>query len=160
MCRRTVFGNRLLAQWTLTYMPDHSLIFLWFYLFIHFWLRWVFLLQGLFSSCRQRGLLSNCGGWASHRSGFSCCTACTPRCSDFSICGTEPQYLQVPASRAQTPQFMAHGLRRSVACGTFPDQGSNLCLLSAITFFTTEAPRKPHVNDPELKDTSKQKFLT
>ena len=28
-----------------------------------------------FSSCRERGLLSSCGAWASHRGGFSCCGA-------------------------------------------------------------------------------------
>ena len=31
------------------------------------------LLRGLFSSCSERGLLSSCGGWAFHCSGFSCC---------------------------------------------------------------------------------------
>ena len=28
-----------------------------------------------FSSCRERGLLSSCSAWASHRGGFSCCGA-------------------------------------------------------------------------------------
>ena len=30
-----------------------------------------------FSSCSSRGLRSNCGAWASHRRGFSCCGAPT-----------------------------------------------------------------------------------
>ena len=30
------------------------------------------LLHGLFSSCGKRDLLSSCGAWASHCSGFSC----------------------------------------------------------------------------------------
>ena len=30
-----------------------------------------------FSSCREQGLLSSCGAWASHCSGFSCCGAGT-----------------------------------------------------------------------------------
>ena len=30
-----------------------------------------------FSSCHEQGLLSSCGAWASHCSGFSCCGAVT-----------------------------------------------------------------------------------
>ena len=40
------------------------------YLFIHFW---ALLLCRLFSNCGERGLLSDCGAWASHRRGLSCC---------------------------------------------------------------------------------------
>ena len=144
-------------------MPNHSLIFF----FYNFTYLFTFGCSGS-SCCRGFSLVADSGAYSlivvggpvSHWSGFSCCRACTPRCSDFSICGTEAQYLQLPASRAQAQQSVAHGLSCSVACGIFPYQGSNLCLLLAITFFTPEAPRKPHVNDPELKDTSKQKFLT
>ena len=45
-------------------------------LFIYFWLCWVFIaVCELFSSCREQELLSSCGVWASHHSGFSCCGA-------------------------------------------------------------------------------------
>ena len=46
-------------------------------LFIY-WLYWVSLLRGLFSSCSKRGLLSSCGAWASHRRGASCWGAWAP----------------------------------------------------------------------------------
>ena len=46
------------------------------------------LLHGLFSSCGQWGLLSSCGTWASHRNGFSCCTAQALGCVGFRSCGT------------------------------------------------------------------------
>ena len=41
---------------------------------------------------------------------------------------------------------VARGLCCSIACGIFPDQESNLCLLpwQADGFFTTEPPGKPH----------------
>ena len=39
---------------------------------------------------------------------------------------------------------VAHGLSRSVACGIFPDQGSNLALTGG--FFTTQSPRKPSLS--------------
>ena len=64
---------------------------------------------GLFSSCEQ-GLLSNCSVWASHCSGFCCCGAWALGCVVGSVVG-------------------ARGLICSVACGIFPDQGSNLCPL-------------------------------
>ena len=39
---------------------------------------------------------------------------------------------------------VAHGLSCSVACGIFPDQGSNLLSLALVGgFFTTEPPGKP-----------------
>ena len=64
------------------------------------------LLNRLFSSCSERGLLSRCGVWASHWAGFSC----------FRI-----QVLGL--------YTVVHQLSCSKACGIFPDQGSNLCLL-------------------------------
>ena len=40
-----------------------------------------------FSSCREQGLLSSCGEWASHCSDFSCCGAWAPGMR-FSSCGS------------------------------------------------------------------------
>ena len=64
------------------------------------------LLHRLFSSCSERRLLSRCGVWASHWGGFSC----------FRI-----QVLGL--------YTVVHRLSCSKACGIFPDQGSNPCLL-------------------------------
>ena len=62
-----------------------------------------------FSSCSERGLLSNCGMWASHYSGFSCCREW--------------------ALGRLWSIIVAHGISCPVACGIFPDQGLNLCTL-------------------------------
>ena len=62
-----------------------------------------------FSSCSKQGPPSSCCAEAPHCSGFSCCRA---------------QTLGTWAS-----VFVAHRLSRSSACGIFPDQGSNPCLL-------------------------------
>ena len=37
--------------------------------------------------------------------------------------------VEVPALQSTGSIVVVHGLRCSVACGIFPDQGSNLCLL-------------------------------
>ena len=58
---------------------------------------------GLFPSCGEWRLLSYCGSWVSHCSGFSCC-------------GTQ-------ALGIQASVVVAHGLSCSVAYGIFPDQG-------------------------------------
>ena len=58
-----------------------------------------------FFSCGEWGLLSSCGGQASHRTGFSCCRA---------------QALGIQAS-----VVVARGRSGPGACGIFLDQGSN-----------------------------------
>ena len=79
------------------------------YLFIYFWLRWVFLsVRGLSSAVANRGHFS------SRRAGLS-----LPR----------PLLLRSTGSRRAGSVVVAHGLSRSVACGIFPDQGSNPCPL-------------------------------
>ena len=40
---------------------------------------------------------------------------------------------------------VVNGLRCSMACGVFPGQGSNPCLLYWQVFFTTELPGKPYL---------------
>jgi len=57
-----------------------------------------------FSSCREEGLLSRCGAGASYCGGFSC---------DARPLG------------AWASVVVAHGLSCPMACGIFPDQGSN-----------------------------------
>ena len=69
------------------------------------------LLCGLFSSCGETGLLlSSCGPWASHCSGFSCCRAQTFRHAGFSSWSTWTQQLQPPRSGAQAQQLWRMGL--------------------------------------------------
>ena len=80
--------------------------------FIYFWLCWVFI-----ASCGEQGLLSSCGGQASHCGGFSCYTA---------------QALGPSGCSSWTPRLEstglvveAHGLSCSSAWGIFLDQGWN-----------------------------------
>ena len=63
----------------------------------------------------------------------------------FSSCSTQPQQLQHTGPRARGLQqlwrdgsvVVAHGLSCSVACGIFPDQGSNPCPLQwQVDFFS------------------------
>ena len=79
------------------------------------------LLQRLFSSCRERGLLFSCYMRASHCSGFSFCRVWALGHMGFSSC----------SSWALSPDsiVVAQGLSSSVAYGIFPDQGSNPRLL-------------------------------
>ena len=63
----------------------------------------------LFSSCGEQGLLSSCRARTSHRGGFSCWEA------------------QAPGHVGTV--VVVHGLSYCTACGIFPDQGSDLCLL-------------------------------
>ena len=53
--------------------------------------------HGAFSSCGEQGLLSSCGGRASHCSGFSCCRAQALGHTGFSSCSTWAQKLQLQA---------------------------------------------------------------
>ena len=66
------------------------------------------LLYRVFFSCREQGLPSRCGVKASQCSGFSCCRA---------------RALGAWAS------VVVHGLSCPMACGVFPNQGSNPCPL-------------------------------
>ena len=50
-------------------------IFFFFYKFIYFWLRWVFVAARGLSLVAARGATLRCGGRASHCGGFSCCRA-------------------------------------------------------------------------------------
>ena len=57
------------------YMFDICIYITYVYLFIiDFWLCWVLVdACGLFSSCREQGLLSTCDVQTSRGGGFSCC---------------------------------------------------------------------------------------
>ena len=76
---------------------------------------------GLFSGCGERWLLSGCGIPASHFGGFSGC----------GVWPLEPADSVVVALRLESTGLvlMIHRLCCSAACGIFPGQGSNPCLL-------------------------------
>ena len=59
------------------------------------------LLHGLFSTWRNRGLLSSCSMRVSHCSGLSCFGAQALGCVNLSICGTVAQKPWLPDSGAQ-----------------------------------------------------------
>ena len=82
---------------------------LFIYLFIYFWLCWVFV------SVRGLSLVAASGGHSSSR------------CTGLSL--SRPLLLQSTGSRRTGSVAVAHGPSCSVACGIFPDQGSNLCPL-------------------------------
>ena len=79
------------------------------YLFIYFWLCWVFV------SVRGLSLAAASGGHSSSR-----CAGLSP---------SRPLLLQSTGSRRTGSVAVEHGLSCSVACGIFPDQGSNPCPL-------------------------------
>ena len=84
-------------------------LFFFFNLFIYFWLCWVFV------SVRGLSLVAASGGHSSSR------------CAGLSL--SQPLLLRSTGSRRAGSVVVAHRPRCSAACGVFPDQGSNLCLL-------------------------------
>ena len=80
-------------------------IYIFFFFFFFFFLSWVSFGLRPFSSCRcEQVPLSTCGTQVSHCGGLSCCGA----------------------QRHTGSGIVAHGPGFSMACGIFPDQGSNL----------------------------------
>ena len=79
------------------------------YLFIYFWLCWVFV------SVRGLSLVAASGGHTSSQ------------CAGLSL--SRPPLLQSTGSRRTGSVVVAHRPSCSVACGIFPDQGSNPCPL-------------------------------
>ena len=89
---------------------SYSFFFLIFiYLFIYLWLCWVFV------SVRGLSLVVASGGHSSSR------------CAGLSL--SRPLLLRTTGSRCAGSVVVAHGPSCSVACGIFPDQGSNPCPL-------------------------------
>ena len=84
-------------------------LILFIYLFIYLWLCWVFV------SVRGLSLVAASGGHSSSQ------------CAGLSL--SRPLLLQSTGSRHAGSAIVAHGPSRSVACGIFPDQGSNPCPL-------------------------------
>ena len=99
-----VFWCRILVGFTLFFFLNFGFI-LFIYLFIYLWLCWVFV------SVRGLSLVAASGGHSSSR------------CAGLSL--SRPLLLQSTGSRRAGSVIVAHGLSCSVACGIFPDQGSN-----------------------------------
>ena len=94
------------------------------------WLIIFFIALGLcccaqaFSSGRTQGLLSSCGAWASHCSGFSYCS----RSTGFIVAARGLSIFRSQALRYSSV-IVSHGRSYSTTRGIFSDQGSNLCPL-------------------------------
>ena len=106
----------LLRIYYVSESPSASILMV-FALTIHFWLCWVSVAVWAFPSCGEQGLLSTCGAWASHCSGFSGCRAQALGYSGsvivvirLSSCGAQGQQLQLLGSRAQAQQLLCLGL--------------------------------------------------
>ena len=84
-------------------------IYLFIYLLFYFWLCWVFV------SARGLPLVAASGGHSSSR------------CAGLSL--SRPLLSRSTGSRRAGSAAGAHGFSCSVACGIFPDQGSNPCPL-------------------------------
>ena len=84
-------------------------LFLKKFLFIYLWLCWVFV------SVRELSLVAASGDHSSSR-----CAGLSP---------SRPLLLRSTGSRRTGSVIVAHGPSCSVACGIFPDQGSNPCPL-------------------------------
>ena len=89
--------------------PLFFFFFFKFYLFIYLWLCWVFV------SVRGLSPVVASGGHSSSR------------CAGLSL--SRSLLLRSTGSRHAGSVIVAHGPSRSVACGIFPDQGSNPCPL-------------------------------
>ena len=90
-------------------MRRHWEFFTIFFFLIYLWLCWVFV------SVRGLSLVVASGGH------------CSSRCAGLSL--SRPLLLRSTGSRRAGSVVVAHRLSCSVACGIFPDQGSNPCPL-------------------------------
>ena len=92
---------------------------------------------GLSPGYGQKGLLSGCGAWAFHCSGFSYRIAGAPGHANFSSYGTWAQQLRLPGSSAQAQQLRhtSPATPRHVGSGIKP-----LSLALVGKLFTTEPP--------------------
>ena len=93
-------------------------IYKFIYLFICLFIYFIFgcVEPSLLLWLRRAGATLRCDARASHCSGFSCCGA--------RVLGSRASVVAEAGS-----VVVAHGLSCSVACGIFPDQGSNPCPL-------------------------------
>ena len=84
---------------------------------------------GLFSSCREGGLLSSCGALISHCGGFSWCATRILESTGVNSFGMWTLQFGLLGSRAQTHELWRGGLSCPMACGNLPGPGIKPCLL-------------------------------
>ena len=87
------------------------------------------LLQEGFLQVQSSGLGSSCGARASYSSGFSCSRAWAPGTWASVVAAPGLSSCDLLALGSADSVVAMHGLSCSEACGIFPDQGSNPCLL-------------------------------
>ena len=108
-CLRVLCQIYVLQIFSRCGLPSHILFFKFIYLFIYLCLCWVFV------SVWGLPLVAASGGHSSSR------------CAGLSL--SQPLLLRSTGSRRAGSVIVAHRPSCSVACGIFPDQGSNPCLL-------------------------------
>ena len=116
----------VLQQYVRHFYKHLSYLLLFFFLIILFYL-FIFgcvgssLLHMGFLQLRQAGAALHCGPWASHCGGFSCCRV--------RALGAGASVVVARGLWSAGSVVVAHGLSCSMACGIFPDRGSNPCPL-------------------------------
>ena len=144
--------NPCLLQWQAESYPrchqgSSSVIFIiiiFLFVFI-FGCAWSSLLPRVFSLAAMReGSYSSCSVQASHSGDFSHCGAWAP--------GSQASGAGAPGFSGATPRLQStgsvvvvHELSCSEACGIFPDQGSNPCLLHWHGGFSSTVPGRPRL---------------
>ena len=104
-----------------------SVVFLNFiYLFIYLWLHWVFVALQRLSLV---GATVHCSARASHCSGFSCCGGQALGTLALVFVAHGLSSCDMWALECAGSVVVVHGLRCSLRCGVFPDQGSDSCPL-------------------------------
>ena len=98
-------------------------------LFVYFWLHWVFIavcglsLVAARGDCSLVAVLRLLVWWLLLLRGTGY------RCASFSRCNAQIRQLWLAGSRVRSQQLWCRGFSWSIACGIFPDQGSNSCCL-------------------------------
>ena len=106
---RFILGTKNWAKASSTWINiSATLACCYFFIYFYFWLPWAL-------AARRLSLVAESGGFSSLR------------CTGFSLWLLV--LLRSTGSRHAGSVVVAHGLSCSVACGIFPDRGSNLCPL-------------------------------
>ena len=82
-----------------------------------------------FLQLQRAGATLRCGVRASHCGGFSCCRARALGTRASVVVAHGLQQLWLAGLQSTDSVVVVHGLGCSMACGIFPDQGSNPCPL-------------------------------
>ena len=114
----------LLQCWNVCKLVQLLWITVWRFLFKNF----IYLFIGSAGSLLLLRLFSSWGEWASHLGGFSCCGV-QALGAGSSVVVARGSVVVVPGPWSTHSVIMVQGLSCCAACGVFPDQGLNPCLL-------------------------------